>query len=288
MLPDRDAADAQRKASIKSRVEKKTKDDQAKKERAAAKAAAKAAAAAAARRGRDLAAGSSTTTNPLPLENQAGSGSAPVDQNDEEEPIASCLHPDDIPHFLKLSRALQLLLRRDIAEFEVNEAEQLLRDYCTELISVCPYPSVPGVQTDTNFLQLYGPDVIKPNHHYATHAPDCVRDFGPLHEFWTFLFERLNKVLKSFKTNNRNGGELETTFFREFHRTIATSRLVAKSTMDESNPDATLFKEASDVMFSASADERGTVQALAKELDEARADGTLHLRCGLVYDLCTD
>ena len=26
-----------------------------------------------------------------------------------------------------------------------------------------------------------------------------MRDFGPLHEFWTFLFERLNKVLKSYK-----------------------------------------------------------------------------------------
>ncbi|KAG1727357.1 uncharacterized protein EDB91DRAFT_1086435 [Suillus paluster] len=26
--------------------------------------------------------------------------------------------------------------------------------------------------------------------------------FGPLHDFWMFLFERLNKVLKSFKSNN--------------------------------------------------------------------------------------
>lgn len=47
-----------------------------------------------------------------------------------------------------------------------------------------------------------------------------------MHGFWTFLFERLNKVLKSYKTNNHSGGELETTFFREFHRTVATSRMV--------------------------------------------------------------
>jgi hypothetical protein len=44
--------------------------------------------------------------------------------------------------------------------------------------------------------------------------------------FWTFLFERLNKVLKSYNSSNHSGGELETSFFREFHRTILQSRLV--------------------------------------------------------------
>ncbi|KIK95180.1 hypothetical protein PAXRUDRAFT_33126 [Paxillus rubicundulus Ve08.2h10] len=31
-------------------------------------------------------------------------------------------------------------------------------------------------------------------------------------QFWTFLFEQLNNVPKSFKTNNHSGGELKTTF----------------------------------------------------------------------------
>ncbi|KAG1727629.1 hypothetical protein EDB19DRAFT_1642914, partial [Suillus lakei] len=74
---------------------------------------------------------------------------------------------------------------------------------------------------------LYGSAAIKPNHHYATHIADCVRNFGPLHGFWTFLFEQLNKVLKSFKTNNHVDGELETTFFHEFQQTCQTSRLVS-------------------------------------------------------------
>ncbi|KAG1810292.1 uncharacterized protein HD556DRAFT_1223274, partial [Suillus plorans] len=76
-------------------------------------------------------------------------------------------------------------------------------------------------------VSLYGSATIKPNHHYATHVADCVRNFGPLHDFWTFLFERLNKVLKSFKTNNHADGELETTFFHEFQKTCQTSRLVS-------------------------------------------------------------
>ncbi|KAG2125159.1 hypothetical protein DEU56DRAFT_707052, partial [Suillus clintonianus] len=66
---------------------------------------------------------------------------------------------------------------------------------------------------------LYSLNVIKPNHHYATHIASFVCNFGPLHDFWTFLFERLNKVLKSFKTNNHANGELETMFFSEFHQT---------------------------------------------------------------------
>ena len=82
----------------------------------------------------------------------------------------------------------------------------------------------------TNFaMQLYGSGTIKPNHHYSTHVSECVRNFGPLHDFWTFLYERLNKVLKSFKTNNHGQGELETTFFYEFQKMCQTSRLVRRT-----------------------------------------------------------
>jgi hypothetical protein len=67
---------------------------------------------------------------------------------------------------------------------------------------------------------------MRPNHHYATYLPDCIRDFGPLVGFWTYVFERLNKVLKSYNSANHSGGELEVSFFREYHRTILTNRLV--------------------------------------------------------------
>jgi hypothetical protein len=59
---------------------------------------------------------------------------------------------------------------------------------------------------------------VKPNFHYITHIFQIIRDFGPVYGFWTFLFERLNKLLKSYDTNNHADGELEVTFFREFHR----------------------------------------------------------------------
>jgi hypothetical protein len=68
--------------------------------------------------------------------------------------------------------------------------------------------------------------MIKPNHHYATHIGECVQDFGPLQGFWTYLYERLNKVMKSYNANNHGQGEIEATFFGEFQRTCLTSQLV--------------------------------------------------------------
>ena len=71
--------------------------------------------------------------------------------------------------------------------------------------------------------------MIKPNHHYAVHTSEFIRDFGPVYGFWTFLFEHLNKVLKSYKSNNHGLGHLEASFFCEFHRTIRVSQIVSSN-----------------------------------------------------------
>ncbi|KZP21905.1 hypothetical protein FIBSPDRAFT_739745 [Athelia psychrophila] len=173
---------------------------------------------------------------------------------DHDEDVPSRLHPDDPDNFIKLSTALRLLLARHLTEADISTSDALLREYCTELI------------------ELYGADVIRPNHHYAMHTAECVRDYGPLHGFWTFLFERLNKVLKSYKTNNHSGGELETSFSREFHRTVAAARMLAA----DGHKDAPAPMQAMvDSMYRASSDDRGTVQALARELEEAHQDGDI-------------
>ncbi|KAI0276549.1 hypothetical protein BC826DRAFT_928315, partial [Russula brevipes] len=121
---------------------------------------------------------------------------------------------------------------------------------------------------------------IKPNHHYATHIAECVRNFGPLQDFWTFLFERLNKVLKSFKTNNHGRGDLEMTFFTEFHKASHTSRLVSSCDISltlsaEDHQIYTLSRDRRDslpsdvagIMLKATNEERGTVAGLAALLD---------------------
>ncbi|KIJ11914.1 hypothetical protein PAXINDRAFT_15245 [Paxillus involutus ATCC 200175] len=173
---------------------------------------------------------------------------------DDNEELKFTLHPDDPAHFLKLLSALRLLIKHTITDADIEEADQLIREYCTGLI------------------KLYGSSCVKPNHHYATHTTTFVRNFGPLHDFWTFLFERLNKVLKSFKTNNHSGSELETTFFCEFHRMCQSSRLTYSLLQQGTQ---TLQCEAAEIMLKASSEERGTVAglaALSKELDEVHAD----------------
>lgn len=115
------------------------------------------------------------------------------------------LHPDDPANFLKLCAALKILVSpRAITEEELTLADNLIREYGLELTTVSCRTSRDSLCYQ-QFIQLYGPEVIRPNHHYATHMALCVRNYGPLYEFWTFLFERLNKVLKSYKTPNHAG-----------------------------------------------------------------------------------
>ncbi|KAG2058710.1 hypothetical protein BDR06DRAFT_866800, partial [Suillus hirtellus] len=59
---------------------------------------------------------------------------------------------------------------------------------------------------------------VKPMHHFVTHILYPLHDYGPVYRFWTFLFERLNKLLKSYSTNNHNAGKLEVSFFHAFKK----------------------------------------------------------------------
>ncbi|KAG1846632.1 hypothetical protein F4604DRAFT_1688312 [Suillus subluteus] len=110
---------------------------------------------------------------------------------------------------------------------------------------------------NTELIHLYGSAVLKPNHHFSTH------------------------VLKSFKTNNHANRELETTFFREFHKTCEVGRLTYNLLH---YPKESLPCEAAEIMLKASNKERGTVAglaALSKDLEDAQVD----VSAGQVYAL---
>lgn len=68
---------------------------------------------------------------------------------------------------------------------------------------------------------------MKPNHHWAIHFSEQLRDFGPVHGFWTFLAERLNKTLKNYNSNNHCGGELEASMMRAFDREVQIKAIVS-------------------------------------------------------------
>lgn len=49
--------------------------------------------------------------------------------------------------------------------------------------------------------------------HIHAHIKECILDYGPLHGFWLFSFERYNGVLGQTSTNNRS---IEFQFMRRF------------------------------------------------------------------------
>lgn len=51
---------------------------------------------------------------------------------------------------------------------------------------------------------MHGSSLVTPNMHLHCHLKECVLDYGPLHSFWCFPFERFNGMLGSLPNNNRS------------------------------------------------------------------------------------
>ncbi|KAG1755257.1 uncharacterized protein EDB91DRAFT_1042129 [Suillus paluster] len=117
------------------------------------------------------------------------------------------MHPSAPDNFLKLAAALKIILGRSFKDADIPRAKELLRNYLME------------------YLELYS-DNVKPMHHWVTHIFDQLQDYGPVYNFWTFLFERLNKVFKSYSTNNHSNSEIEVMFMRAFQKDVALCDMV--------------------------------------------------------------
>ncbi|KZP32746.1 hypothetical protein FIBSPDRAFT_907050 [Athelia psychrophila] len=65
---------------------------------------------------------------------------------------------------------------------------------------------------------IYGDEHMTPNQHWSVHTADQILDYGPVYNFWTFMTERLNKILKNINNNHWGGGRLEVSMMRGFGR----------------------------------------------------------------------
>ena len=52
--------------------------------------------------------------------------------------------------------------------------------------------------------RLFGNNVVTPNMHMSCHLVDCILDYGPIHNFWLFAFERFNGVIGQLPNNNQS------------------------------------------------------------------------------------
>ena len=82
--------------------------------------------------------------------------------------------------------ACRYLCKKVLSETDIVIADSLLLRFCS--------------RTE----QLYGSSVITPNMHMHGHLSECIRDYGPLHTFWLFSFERYNGLLGIQPNNNRS------------------------------------------------------------------------------------
>ena len=111
-------------------------------------------------------------------------------------------------------------------------------------------------------------DQVKPNFHWVTHLFTQIEDYGPIHSYWAFLYERLNKVLKSFKTNNHAQGEIETTYMREFAREGKLRQLLKIA----ATRDGEIISRVAKDCIASQSESRGTLASLTRELEDSGGD----------------
>ena len=83
-------------------------------------------------------------------------------------------------------KACSFLCRKAISQTDIEVADKYLIDFLNK------------------FEALYGKQYCTINLHLHAHLAECLKDFGPVYCFWLFLFERMNGILGSFKTNSHD------------------------------------------------------------------------------------
>lgn len=80
----------------------------------------------------------------------------------------------------------RILLEHELTTEQVSLADALLLQFCRRI------------------ERMHGSSLITPNMHLHGHLKECILDYGPLHGFWCFPFERFNGLLGAFPNNNRS------------------------------------------------------------------------------------
>lgn len=99
--------------------------------------------------------------------------------------LRDLLPPDDLERWRHFVLACRLLCHHQLRLQDIQLADALLQ-FCR--------------RTE----RMYGSNCITPNMHMHCHLKSCILDYGPLHGFWLFSFERFNGLLGLLPNNNRS------------------------------------------------------------------------------------
>ena len=96
---------------------------------------------------------------------------------------ASRRQKEHLESFLALVSVFRWAPTRSTSERQIQVVEHQLQKY---------YRS---------FMALSGK--MTPSHHFSLHLPECLREFGPVHGWWGFAFERYNGIIQRQNSNNK-------------------------------------------------------------------------------------
>lgn len=75
--------------------------------------------------------------------------------------------------------------------------------------------------------RIFGKEVVTPNMHMHCHLRECILDYGPLHSFWLYAFERYNGILGDMPNNNHS---IEIQIMKRF---LSENQMVCSTLPDE-------------------------------------------------------
>lgn len=134
-----------------------------------------------------------------------------------------CLHGLLTTEQIECWRAFVLACRRlckhSISVEDIKVADLLLIQFCKRV------------------KRLFGTKFVTPNMHMHFHLSECLQDYGPLHSFWLYSFERYNGLLGNQPTNNRS---IELQLLQRFLRDNSHLDLLSRA---ENMPLATEFRD---------------------------------------------
>lgn len=99
-------------------------------------------------------------------------------------------------------QACNLICKKKLSLSECTQAQHFIVEFCRE------------------FENLYGKENLVINMHLVCHLKECILDYGPIHGFWCFGFERFNGILGSFPNNHQN---VSITMMKKFEDYLQTS-----------------------------------------------------------------
>lgn len=99
--------------------------------------------------------------------------------------LCGILPEKDYKCWEKFVLACRLLCKPFLLVDDIQKADLLLLDFCR------------------TFEKVYALKDVTCNMHLHNHLKDCLLDYGPMHVFWCFSFERFNGVFGHFHTNNK-------------------------------------------------------------------------------------